>query len=713
MNSYLTVTVADGIATILLNDVDASVNTVSPDWLAAMRAAFEDLKVSEAVTGIIVTSAKRDFMAGADLKFILKHAGAMTPTDAFAFSQTATTMHRLIETCGKPVVAALNGFALGGGYELALACTCRILVDRPGAVVGLPEVNVGLLPGSGGTQRLPRMIGVNTALDVLLEGRSYAAADALKLGLVDAVVAPDALLDAAKAWLKTAPDPVRAWDRKGFALPESDGLLKQSTAGKMASRTGKLLAKYGDNYPAPISILTSVFEGVQGPFDTGLRIESRHFARLLTSPVSRNIIRTNFVNKGTAGTRTARPEGLETFQVSRLAILGAGMMGAGIAHAAAKVGIDVVLLDTTQEAAQKGKAYSERIVERAVDQGRMMRESADALLARIKPTIDYQDLTGVQIVVEAVFEDLAIKADVTRKATAVLPSDAIFASNTSTLPITQLAQAFPRPENFIGLHFFSPVDRMELVEVIRGKGTGDACVARSLDFIAQIRKTPIVVNDSRGFYTSRVFQTFIHEGMELLREGVAPALIENAAKLAGMPVGPLAVTDEVTLELPMKIVREAEAQDPGFHRPGSMTVMEKMVDQLGRPGRRGGGGFYEYPTEGRKRLWQDLGEHFPLAKEQPSLDSVKKRILYIQALETARCLEEGVLTDAADGDVGSILAWGFPAWTGGTLSLIDTVGVANFVAECEDFSEKHGPRFTPTASLRDMASKGTSFWAEA
>ena len=707
MNSFLTTDIADGVLVVTLDDANASVNTVSPAWIDAMTAVMKDAKADPAVTGIVITSAKPGFMAGADLKFILDHP--MDATGAFAFSQRATRLHRLIDTCGKPVVAAMTGFALGGVYELALACTYRIVADDSRAVVGLPEVNVGLLPGSGGTQRLPRLIGLAKASEVLLSGASYPPLKALELGLVDLVEPADAVLDAARAWLATEPDPIRPWDKKGFSIPESDGLLKQTTAGWFTMATAKLRARYGDNYPAPISVLTVLFEGIQVPFDKGLLVESRHFARLISDPVGRNIIRTTFVNKGAAEKGARRPVGLAATKVSKVGILGAGMMGAGIAYVSAKAGIDVVLLDTSLAAAEKGKDYSSKLIAKQIERGATTQAKADGMLARITPTTDYADLAGVDLVVEAVFEDTAIKSDVTRKAAAVISGNALFASNTSTLPISQLAEAFERPEDFIGLHFFSPVDRMALVEVIMGGKTCPEALARALDYVAQIRKTPIVVNDSRGFYTSRVFQTFIHEGMELLREGVSPALIENVARQAGMPVGPLAVTDEVTLELPMRIVKQSEAEDQSYTRPTSMEVMEKMVDQLGRPGRKGGGGFYDYPESGRKHLWKGLGEQFPRASEQPTADEVKKRLLYVQALETARCLEEGVLTHPADGDLGSVFGWGFPTWSGGTLSLIETVGVATFVTECDRMAQCYGARFLPTKGLRSMADAGRGF----
>jgi 3-hydroxyacyl-CoA dehydrogenase/enoyl-CoA hydratase/3-hydroxybutyryl-CoA epimerase len=706
MSDHFTIACSDGILTITLDARDASVNTVSPSWVDAMTATIEAARSDGEVRGIIITSAKPGFMAGADLKFILDNP--MDAQEAFRFSQQATRLHRLIETCGKPVVAAINGFALGGGYELALACTYRILADEPKAVVGLPEVIFGLLPGSGGTQRLPRMIGVAKAAPILLEGKSYPPAQALEIGLVDQLEPADEIIAKARAWLSSGPDSIRPWDRKGFAIPESDGLLKQSTANWFTMTTARLRAKYGANYPAPISILTAVFEGAQVPLEKGLLVESRHFARLVSNHVSRNIIRTSFVNKGAAEKGARRPAAVPRASFSRVGVLGAGMMGAGIAYACARAGIDVILLDTSVDAAARGREYSATLVEKQVNSGQLTRAAAEALLTRIEPTVDYDDLRGVDLVVEAVFEDTGIKADVTRKADAVIGDHALFASNTSTLPITQLAEAYSRPEDFIGLHFFSPVDKMALVEVIMGRKTRPEALARALDFVAQIRKLPIIVNDSRGFYTSRVFQTFIHEGMELLREGVSPALIENVARNLGMPIGPLAVTDEVTLELPMKIVRQTEQEDPSFQRPTSMVVMERMVD-LGRLGRRGKAGFYDYPEEGHKRLWPGLGEQFPPAETQPEPSEVARRLLYIQALETARCLEENVLTHAADGDLGSVFGWGFPSWTGGTLSLVDTVGIERFVSECDDLAQRHGARFMPTKHLREMAAGGRRY----
>lgn len=709
MSKFLRIELTDSIETIVLDAPGASVNTVSPGWIDEMVDAFQRIKSDASVKGVIITSAKSSFMVGADLHYILENGSGLEPEEAFVFSQRASAMHRLIETCGKPVVAALNGLALGGGYELALACTHRIVADCPKAVTGLPEVSVGLLPGSGGTQRLPRLIGVTNAMEILLEGRSYAPDKALELGMVDKVVSPAELLSAAQSWISDRPDPTRPWDQKGFRLPESDGLLKQSTAATFTMATGKLLARYGRNYPAPISILTCIFEGIQVPFDTGLKIESRHFARLLTDPVSRNIIRTTFVNKGLAEKGARRPADYPVEKVRKLGVVGAGMMGAGIAYVAASEGIEVVLIDTAKELAAKGKSYSERLVAKDVGKGRMDQSAGQALLGRIEPATDFQALAAADLVIEAVFEDTAVKAAVTRKAAASIGAETVFATNTSTLPISRLAQAFPRPEQFIGLHFFSPVERMGLVEVIMGDQTNQETLAKALDLVAQLRKTPIVVNDSRGFYTSRVFQTFIHEGLNLLREGVAPALIENVSRQAGMPVGPLAVLDEVSLDLPMKIVQQSEAEDSSYRRPASMEVLETMAVSLSRRGRKSGAGFYEYPADGRKHLWPGLAEHFPLAVEQPAAAEVRKRILYIQALETARCLEEGVLTHPADGDLGAVFGWGFPSWSGGTLSLIETIGVDAFVRECDGLAQLHGPRFTPSEQLRDIADSGAGF----
>jgi len=700
----------DGIAIVTFNDASKSMNVVSPQWIEEFIAAIEQIAADSRIVGAVVTSSKPAFMAGADLKYILTLAGAITQHQAFEFSQRpSVAMHRRLETCGKPFVAAINGMALGGGYELALACHYRVIVDDPKAVVGLPEVTVGLLPGSGGTQRLPRMIGVEQSLPVLLEGKRIGPAEALKLGMVDAIVPASELIDTARQWLLKSPDPVRAWDKKGYR--GTGGLLNPTIANVMTFQPAIIAAKTQYNYPAPIAILDCIFEGTLLPFDKALRVESQYFAQLLSGKVARNLIRTTFVNKGEAMKLARRPKGVPSSSVKTLGVLGAGMMGSGIAYVAAAAGIDVVLLDSSLDLAEKGKGSAAKRLAKAVERGQNSRSAADETLARITPTVVYSRLSACDLIVEAVYEDPIIKADVTHKAEAVIPKSSVFASNTSTLPITGLAKSSSRPKQFIGLHFFPPVARMPLVEVIIGADTSDETLAKSLDFVAQLRMTPIVVNDGRGFYTSRVSQTFIHEGMGMLEDGVAPALIENAAKFAGFPVGPLALLDEVTLELPWKIVKETQvALGAKFVKPCGSEVLRRMIDEIKRPGKRYGKGFYEYPEGGTKRLWSGLKEAFPVSAEQPSVDELKKRFLYIQALETARCLEEGVLTHPADGDLGSLLAWGFPSWTGGTLSLIDTVGGPQFVADCKRMAAQYGTRFTPSSWLIDKSAAGDAFY---
>jgi len=703
---------ADGIALIMLDVPGRPMNVVSPEFIDDMIAVIERVAADPGIRGAVITSAKPAFMAGADLKYIATLAGgAISSSEAFAFSQKpSVAMHRRLETCGKPFVAAINGLALGGGYELCLACHYRVIVDTPKAVVGLPEVTVGLLPGSGGTQRLPRMIGVEASLPYLLEGKAVGPAEALAAGLVDAIVPPADLIPSAKRWLLASPDAVRPWDKKGYKA--TGGLLNPVIATAMTMRYAAIAARTNHNYPAPIAILDCVFEGTMMPFDKALRLESKYFAKLLCDPVSRNLIRTTFLNKTEAGKLARRPPNVATLEVKKLGVLGAGMMGAGIAFVAASAGIEVVLLDREITLAEKGRHRAAELLTKDVQQGKKTQAQADVIVARIAPAVDYSGLQGCDLVVEAVFEDMAIKANATRKTEAVISAQAIVASNTSTLPISELATASCRPGQFIGLHFFSPVERMPLVEVVVGKQTSETTLANALDFVAQLKMTPIVVNDSRGFYTSRVFQTFIHEGMLLLEGGVSPALIENAAKFAGFPVGPLALLDEVTIELPWKIIQEsAAALGAAFKKPAAYDVMRRMLEELKRPGKRYGQGFYDYPEGGKKRLWPGLAQAFPVAPTQPTLEAVKIRLLYIQALETVRCLEEGVLIHPADADVGALLAWGFPSWTGGPLSLIETVGVRRFVATCDELVGTAGPRFTPSDALRDKARRGLGYYA--
>ena len=704
---------ADGIAIITLDAQDRPMNVVSPQFIDDVSAVVENVANDPRVQGAIITSAKPAFMAGADLKYILSlMEDGITERDALDFGRKPQAMHRRIETCGKPFVAALNGLALGGGYELALACHWRVIVDDPQAVTGLPEVTVGLLPGSGGTQRLPRMIGLENALTILLDGKTPAPAQALELGMVDAVVPADRLMDTARQWILGSPNTVRAWDHKNYKT--SGGLLNPAVANIMATRTAAIAAQTQHNYPAPVAILSAVFEGMILPFDKALKVESKFFAKLLANPIARNIVRSTFVNKREAAKLSRRPKNVPQKHYTKVGVLGAGMMGAGIAHVSALVGLDVVLLDSKRELADQGKAYSNKVFDKAIARGRQTPEMAKSILARIKPTAEYGDLKGCDIIVEAVFENIDVKADVTRKAEAVIPVAAIFASNTSTLPISQLAQASARGERFIGLHFFSPVDRMPLVEVIVGHQTSEQTLAQALDFVGRLRMVPIVVNDSRGFFTSRVFQTFIHESMKMLEDGIEPALIENAARQAGFPVGPLALIDETTLELTWKIVNEAAAAEGDrYVRPCSYEVMRKMMQDFDRPGRKYGQGFYDYHEGKRGTFWTGLKAAFPLASRQPQVGEVKNRLLYIQALEAARCLEEGVLRHPADGDLGSLLGWGFPSWTGGALSFIETVGLARFVEDCDRMAKEYGPRFLTSLWLQQKAQRGHTFYGSA
>ena len=701
----------EGVALLLIDVADRPMNVLTPGFRRDLAELVEKVASDPAVKGAVIGSAKSSFMAGADIKDM---SGAfergLTPAEAARFSGQLNTLLRRLETCGKPFAAAVNGVALGGGFEVALACHYRVIADDPKAGVGFPEVKIGLLPGAGGTQRTPRMIGIPEALRLISEGRQLGPHDALKKGLVNEVAPAAEIVERARQWILKGGKGVQPWDVKGFKVPGGAGMLSPAAAQTFMVGTALAAKMTNRNYPAPAAILSAVYEGTQLPMDAALAVESKYFGLLLAGPVARNLMRTMFINKGQADKLVRRPAAPPKSQVRRLGILGAGMMGAGIAHVSALAGIDVVLLDSTQELADKGKDYSRQLLAKDVGRGKRTQEAADAVLARIKSTVSYDDLAGCDLVIEAVFEKREIKADVTAKAEAVIPKNAVFASNTSTLPITGLAQASKRPAQFIGIHFFSPVEKMPLVEIIVGKKTSDDTLARALDYVAQLRKTPIVVNDSRGFYTSRCFGTFVNEGIAMLAEGVSPALIENGAKLAGMPVGPLAVSDEVSIDLSWKVMRQTEA-DLGrrYQKPVSYDVVQKFVEELKRPGRRFGAGFYEYPKDGKKHLWPGLAEVFPPAAVQPTLEEVKERFLCIQALETARCMEECVLTTAAEADLGSILGWGFPAWTGGTLSYVDMLGVREFVARCERLAKRHGKRFKPSKWLKERAERNEPF----
>ena len=703
---------SDGIAILEIDVKDRPMNVITADFGKELAECVEKVSNDENIIGAIITSLKNDFMAGADLKSMLpslmqlKNASEMV--DAVIQSNGVS---RNIETCGKPFVAAINGTALGGGLEICLACHHRIAVDRPDAVLGLPEVLVGLLPGGGGTQRLPRMIGVQNALDLMIQGKHIKPAVAKSMGIVDELTSKEELISKAKQWIIDNGDPVKPWDKKGFKVPGGFDPNTTSTI-QIFSIVNAMVAKNTNhNYPAPISIVSSVYEGCQVPIDTGLRIESKYFVKLLRDPVAGNMIRSLFINKQSADKLRARPKGIEKSKVTNLGMLGAGMMGSGIALVSAQAGINVILLDSTIESATKGKQYTEKYLEKSIALKKMTPEKAQEIMDRIHVTTDFSDLKDCDLIIEAVFENRDIKADVTEKTEKIIADSVIFASNTSTLPITGLAKSSIRPKSFIGMHFFSPVERMPLVEIIMGEESSDEALAKSLDYIQQIKKTPMVINDSRGFFTSRVFSQACNEANEMLREGVLPALIENGARQAGYPVGPLAVQDETSIELGHKIhVQTIEDIGDEYKPQSAVDVAEKMYE-LGRLGKKYRKGFYEYPEDGPKKIWSGLAEAFPVSQTQPDLQLIKDRLMTIQSLDAYRCLEENVLTSPDDGDIGSIFGWGFPPWSGGVFSYIDTVGIKAFVERCDDFHKRFGERFKVPDSLRERANKNESFYS--
>ena len=703
---------ADGIAVLTVDVKDKPMNVITPEFMDDIAEAAEKISTDDKVKGAIVTSGKSSFMAGADLKDLVANFDQRTDAaEVYGWCRRLQQAYRKLETCGKPVAAAINGTALGGGLELALACHYRVVGNNPKTRLGQPEVQIGLMPGAGGTQRLLRLMGIEAALRMNTEGKHIVPEKALEMGFVDEVVEPGKEVAAAKAWVIATDTTDAPWDRKGFKVPGGAGLMHPTAIQTQTVGTALMQKMTNHNYPAPLAIMSATYEGSVLPMDTALDVESKYFTQLLMDPTSRNMTRTLFLNKGAADKLVRRPKGPDKRPVKKLGILGAGMMGAGVAYVSAYAGIQVVLLDMSKDNAEKGKDYSRNLLQKRIDRGRMDADKAADILDRITTTDNYDELAGCELVIEAVFEDTKIKADVTAKTEAVIAGDAIFASNTSTLPITGLAKASKRPEQFIGIHFFSPVDKMPLVEVIVGEKTNDVAIAQALDYIQQIRKTPIVVNDSRGFYTSRVFGTYSKEGIMMLAEGINPALIENVAKQAGMPVGPLAVTDEVTLELSYHVMSQTrKALGDAYVATPADDVIRKFVEDLDRKGKRFGRGFYDYPEDGKKRLWPGMAEHYPLASGQPDPDEVRQRILYVQAIETVRCLEEGVVTHPADADIGSIFGWGYPPYTGGTLSFIETEGLKQFVSEADRLATIYGERYSVPKSLRSMAEKGETFY---
>jgi 3-hydroxyacyl-CoA dehydrogenase/enoyl-CoA hydratase/3-hydroxybutyryl-CoA epimerase len=710
----------DGIVTLTMDDPAQRANTMNAAYQESMHTVVQRLQAEKnTITGVILTSAKSTFFAGGDLNLLAQ----VSDENAAEFSAEVEQIKadlRALEVLGKPVVAALGGAALGGGLEIALACHHRIALDNPGATFGLPEVTLGLLPGGGGVTRVTRLLGIVDGLTkVLLHGPRFTPAQALAVGLIDDLAAtPAELLEKAKAWITANPESVQRWDASGYRMPGG-----APSSPKLATILPALPANLrkqlkGAPMTAPHHIMCAAVEGAVVDFDTALKIEGRYFVDLVRGQVAKNMIQAFWFDLNSIKAGSSRPEGYEPRPTTRVAVLGAGMMGAGIAYVSARSGIEVILKDVSLETAEKGKDYSRKILVKAVARGKLTDAKRDEVLARITPTAEYADLAGCDLVVEAVFENVSLKQSVFGQTEPAVAPDALLGSNTSTLPITELAQGVKRTEDFIGLHFFSPVDKMPLLEIIRGAQTSDAALARALDYAAQIKKTPIVVNDSRGFFTSRVIVTFVNEALAMLGEGIHPASIEQAATQAGYPVGALQLADELSLELFLKIRNETrdgiEAAGGVYPRhPGEATV-EKMVE-LGRPGRSQSAGFFDYDGRGKRLgLWAGLAEHFPAQADPAGVDlqELQERMLVIEAVESARCLEEGVLITVADANIGSIMGIGFPPWTGGVLQYIAGYrdprgnagqGVAGFVARSDELAEKFGDRFTPNALLRKEA----------
>jgi 3-hydroxyacyl-CoA dehydrogenase / enoyl-CoA hydratase / 3-hydroxybutyryl-CoA epimerase len=713
----------DGIALITWDMADRSMNVITTGVIEELGALVDKVSADPTIKGVVVTSGKDAFCGGADLT-MLEGMGAMfanlvrtkgeEAAAAFVFeeSRKLSQVYRRIETCGKPWVCALNGTAMGGGFEFALACHHRIATDNPKTRLGLPEIKVGLFPGAGGTERVARMIPPADALQFLLKGEQLKVDRAKAMKLIDAVVPQADLITAAKDWIKAGGKAKAPWDTEGFRLP---GGPVYSKAGMMTFPAANAIYRREtyDNYPAARAILQVVYEGLQVQFDTALRIESRWFAKILRSPEATAMIRSLFVSMQELNKGARRPANEPPTTLKKIGIVGAGFMGAGIAQVSAAAGLQVVLIDRDQETADKGKAGLHKALSDRVMKGRMKGAERDEWLSRISPSADYAALKDCELVIEAVFEDRKVKSEVIAKIQAVIGDKAIFASNTSTLPISSLASEFKDPARFIGIHFFSPVDRMMLVEIILGKQTGNKALAAALDYVRVIRKTPIVVNDSRGFYTSRVVGTYIREGHLMLTEGVPAAMIENVGRMAGMPVGPLALNDEVAVDLAWKILKATEA-DLGAKAVDARqkTLLREMVEKRGRFGRKNGKGFYDYPANGPKKLWPDLVD-FQLKKLDPDkidIEELKLRLLGIQALETSRCFEEKVLTDVREADVGSILGFGFAPFSGGTLSWIDMMGTKRFVELCRKLDKKYGARFAPNKLLLDLAQHNEGFY---
>lgn len=696
---------SDGIGTLVINQTEESTNLFSEAFIIQYIEVAQQAIADENVKGVIVTSGKPIFMAGADLRALLEDI-----TDKKAFTDSVINLHtglRSIETGGKPFVAAINGTALGGGLELCLACHHRIALNSTKIKIGFPEIKVGLFPGGGGTVKAPYLLGIQTALMYLLQGIEARPQKALKDGLIDAVAeTEEEMLAAAKAFILATPNPVQPWDNKRHKIP-GGGIWTPNGIQTLAGASGNVGKLTHGNYPSAQKIVKVIHDGLQIPIDRALEVEARNFTHAVCSKEAKNMIRTGFFAIQDAAKGKARPKDQPKYEINKLGVLGAGMMGAGIAYVSAKAGMDVVLKDISLEGAEKGKSYSTALLDKAIAKKRSTPEKKEALLAKITPTDNPNAVEGSDLIIEAVFENVDLKDRVTKETEAVLAEDKIYGSNTSTIPISLLAKSSKRPENFIGIHFFSPVDKMPLVEIIVGEKTEDKAIAAAVDYTVAIKKVPIVVNDSRGFFTSRCFGTFVSEGMFLLEEGVPAPMLERIATKIGMPVGPLAVHDEVSLTLSVHIF-ESDPAEKQESEKRTYAIVKNLVENHNRTGKRDGAGFYDYPKGGQKKLWPGLKEIFTPNLEAVSEETITKRLLSRQVLESYRCLDEGVLRSSTDGDIGSILGWGFPIFTGGALSYIDYVGMDNFIADCDAFKTAYGAHWEVPQSLRALAAAGKS-----
>ncbi|HZH11042.1 MAG TPA: FAD-dependent oxidoreductase [Microvirga sp.] len=717
---------ADGIALATWDMQDRSMNVITPEVMNELSQIVEKVAADEAIKGCVITSGKESFSGGADLTMlqssnaeymrVAKEKGEEAAT-AFLFeeSRKLSLLYRRLETCGKPFAVAIHGVCLGGAFELALACHFRVLSDADSTRVGLPEVKVGLFPGAGGTQRVARLMQTGDALQMLFKGEQIRPLMARNMGLVHAVAPRDQIVQAAKDWIRNGGSAVAPWDQKGYKLPSNK---VYSAAGMQIWPPANAIYRREtqDNYPAIRAIMESVYQGLQLPMDLALKVESRWFAKILRSKEAAAMIRTFFISMQDLNKGARRPKDVPPTTIRRVGVVGAGFMGASVAYVTANAGLQVVLIDRDMEAAEKGKAHSHKLMSDQIMKGRAKTADRDALLERIKASADYGDLADCDLVIEAVFEDPAVKAEVIQKVEAAIRPDCIFASNTSTLPISGLARNSKNAGQFIGIHFFSPVEKMMLVEIIRGKETGDKALATALDYVRLIKKTPIVVNDSRGFFANRCVLAYILEGHLMFTEGLPAAMIEQAGKQAGMPVGPLSLNDEVGVDLGLKILKATKAQlGDAAIVPEQEELLTRLVEKEGRFGRKNRKGFYDYPESGQKRLWPELknlqSKH--VEPEFVDMQELKARLLVTQALEAARTFEEGVVTDPREADVGSILGFGFAPYTGGALSYIDFMGAKAFVELCRTLQAKHGDRFSPPKLLLDMAASGETFYGRA